>query len=168
AMKDFATHPTNDQEWADLIAAAEKLPAPAAPLDMSFAEFANPPSMKAAIDAQLKKRKLPAPKNLAAYTRLICDSLGRGHADAMRAFEKMAGKKFRRILIVGGGSKNRLLCHATADAAGMPVVSFALEGTAVGNLASQLIAMGAVKDIATFRRHLGSNLQQTTYSPRPK
>jgi hypothetical protein len=33
-------------------------------------------------------------------------------------------------------------------------VSFNLEGTAVGNLASQLIALGAVKDLATFRRHL--------------
>jgi rhamnulokinase len=78
----------------------------------------------------------------------------------------MAGKKFKRILIVGGGSKNRLLCQATANEAGLPVVSFALEGTAVGNLASQLIALGGVKDLATFRRHLGKGLAQTIYAPR--
>ena len=164
-MKDFASRPSDDRAWAALIAAAEKLPAPAALLDVTDPAFTNPASMKAAIDAQLKRRKLPAPKNLAAYTRLICDSLGRGHADAMRAFEKMAGKKFKRILIVGGGSKNRLLCQATADAAGIPVVSFALEGTAVGNLASQLIALKAVKDLPTFRRHLAANLKQTVYTP---
>ena len=165
-MKDFASRPSDDRAWAALIAAAEKLPAPAALLDVTDPAFTNPASMKAAIDAQLKRRKLPAPKNLAAYTRLICDSLGRGHADAMRAFEKMAGKKFKRILIVGGGSKNRLLCQATADAAGIPVVSFALAGTAVGNLASQLIALKAVKDLPTFRRHLAANLKQTVYGPR--
>jgi rhamnulokinase len=165
-MKDFASRPSDDRAWAALIAAAEKLPAPAALLDVTDPAFTNPASMKAAIDAQLKRRKLPAPKNLAAYTRLICDSLGRGHADAMRAFEKMAGKKFNRILIVGGGSKNRLLCQATADAAGIPVVSFALEGTAVGNLASQLIALKAVKDLPTFRRHLAANLKQTVSGPR--
>ena len=164
--KDFASRPCNDKEWGALITAAEKLPAPAALLDVTDAAFANPPSMRAAIDAQLKRRKLAAPKNLAGYTRLICDSLGRGHADAMRAFEEMAGKKFKRILIVGGGSKNRLLCQATANAAGVPVVSFALEGTAVGNLASQLIALKAVKDLATFRAHLGASLKQTVYSPR--
>ena len=164
-MKDFASRPSDDRAWAALIAAAEKLPAPAALLDVTDPAFTNPASMKAAIDAQLKRRKLAAPKNLAAYTRLICDSLGRGHADAMRAFEKMAGKKFKRILIVGGGSKNRLLCQATADAAGLPVVSFALEGTAVGNLASQLIALKAVKDLPTFRRHLAANLKQTVYAP---
>jgi rhamnulokinase len=177
-LKDFASRPTSDQEWAALIAAAEKLPGAARPepgrraalesslLDVTDPAFANPPSMKAAIDTQLKRRKIPAPKNLAGYTRLICDSLGRGHAEAMRAFEKMTGKKFRRILIVGGGSKNRLLCQATANAAGVPVVSFALEGTAVGNLASQLIALRAVKDLATFRAHLAADLKQTVYAPR--
>jgi rhamnulokinase len=165
-MKDFARRPQNDKEWAALITAAEKLPAPAALLDVSDPAFSNPTSMKAAIDAQLKKRKLAAPKNLAGYTRLICESLGQGHADAMRAFEKMAGKTFRRILIVGGGSKNRLLCQSTANATGLPVVSFALEGTAVGNLASQLIALKAVKDLPTFRRHLGAGLKQTVYKPR--
>ena len=165
-MKDFASRPSDDKAWAALVTAAEKLPAPAALLDVTDPAFTNPASMKAAIDAQLKRRKLAAPKNLAAYTRLICDSLGRGHADAMRAFEKMAGKKFKRILIVGGGSKNRLLCQATADAADLPVVSFALEGTAVGNLASQLIALKAVKDLPTFRRHLAANLKQTVHGPR--
>jgi rhamnulokinase len=165
-LKDFATRPTNDREWAALITAAEKLPAPAALLDVTDPAFANPPSMKVAIEAHLKRRKLKAPKDLAGYTRLICDSLGRGHADAMRAFERMTGKKFRRILMVGGGSKNRLLCQATADAAGIPVVSFALEGTAVGNIASQLIAIRAVKDLATFRRLLGADLKQTVYRAR--
>jgi rhamnulokinase len=165
-MKDFASRPSTDKEWAALIKAAEKLPAPPALLDVTDPAFANPTSMRAALDAQLNRRKLAAPKNLAGYTRLICDSLGRGHADAMRAFEKMGGKKFKRILIVGGGSKNRLLCQATADAAGVPVVSFALEGTAVGNIASQLIALGAVKNLATFRRLLGANLKQTVYAPR--
>jgi len=165
-LKDFASRPADDQAWAALITTAEKLPAPAALLDVTDPAFTNPKSMKAAIDAQLKRRKLPAPKTLAAYTRLICDSLGRGHADAMRAFEKMAGKKFCRILIVGGGSKNRLLCQATADAAGIPVVSFALEGTAVGNIASQLIALRAVKDLPSFRRLLGANLAKKVYVPR--
>ena len=165
-LKDFASRPSSDKQWAALITAAEKLPAPAQLLDVTDPTFANPPSMRAAIDAQLKRRKIAAPKNLAGYMRLICESLGRGHADAMRAFEKMGGRKFRRILIVGGGSKNRLLCQATADAAGLPVVSFALEGTAVGNIASQLIALRAVKDLATFRRHLSANLKQKVYSPR--
>jgi rhamnulokinase len=165
-MKAFADRPHTDRDWAKLIKAAEKAPAPATLLDVTDPAFANPPDMKAAIDRQLKQRKARAPRDLAGYTRLICDSLGRGHADAMRSFERLSGRTFKRILMVGGGSKNRLLCQATADAAGVPVVSFHLEGTAVGNLASQLIALRAVKDLPTFRQLLGRTLDQTVYKPR--
>ncbi|MEO6001966.1 MAG: FGGY-family carbohydrate kinase, partial [Opitutus sp.] len=164
-LKEFAARPRTDAEWAKLIKAAEKLPAPAMLLDVADPAFGNPASMRAAIDAQLKKKRVAPPKNLAGYTRLICASLGRGHAEAMRTFERLSGRPFKRILIVGGGSKNRLLCQATADAAQLPVVSFALEGTAVGNIASQLIALGAVKNLRTFREHLSRNLKQTVYQP---
>jgi rhamnulokinase len=165
-MKDFASRPKSNDDWSKLITAAEKLPAPSALIDVTDAALTNPKSMKAAIDAQLKKRKLPAPKTLAGYTRLICDSLGRGHADAKAAFEKMSGRSFKRILMVGGGSKNRLLCQATANACGVPVISFALEGTAVGNLASQLVALKAVKNTAAFRAVFGKTLKKTVYKPR--
>ena len=163
--KDFASTPKNDREWATLIHAAEGLPAPAGLLDVADPAFSNPASMRQAIDAHLKLRKLKAPKNLAGYTRLICDSLGQGHAEAARTFERMTGKTFKRILIVGGGSKNRLLCQATANAAGLPVVSFNLEGTAVGNIANQLIALKAVKNLAAFRAFLAADLKQTIYNP---
>jgi rhamnulokinase len=165
-MKDFSSRPQHDREWAALITAAEKLPPPTTLLDVRDPGFANPPSMKGAIDAQLKQRRLPPPKNLAAYTRLICASLGRGHADALRAFQKMTGRTFRRILMVGGGSRNRLLVQATADAAGLPVISFNLEGSAVGNLAAQLIAQGAVRNLQIFRGHLAATLGQQAYAPR--
>jgi rhamnulokinase len=186
-LKDFASRPKNDREWAKLIDAAARLPSPVGPalaagprtstkgrpadkrqpyiLDMIFAEFGNPPSMKAAIDAQLKRRKLPLPKNLAGYVRLICDSLGEGHAMAIRDFEKLSGRTFKRILMVGGGAKNRLLCQATANASGLPVYSFAIEGSVVGNLANQLIALKAVKNLAAFRASLASDLKQTVYQP---
>jgi len=165
-MQDFRQRPQNDQQWAALITAAEKLPSPAALLDLTDGAFTNPDSMKAAIDAQLQRRKLKAPRDLAGYTRLICASIGRGHANCMQAFERMTGKKFNRIFMVGGGSKNRLLCQATADAAGVPVVSFSLEGTAVGNIARQLIALKAVKDLKTFRRLLSAELDQKVYNPK--
>ena len=164
-MKDFKTRPSSSKEWEKLISSAAKLKAPKELLDVSDPSFGNPASMKHAIDAQLKKRKIALPKDLASYTRLICDSLGKGHADAKDLFERLTGRKFKRILMVGGGSRNQLLCQATANASGIPVVSFNLEGTAVGNIASQIIASKAVKDLKTFRSHLGKSLNQTTYEP---
>jgi rhamnulokinase len=187
-MKDFASRPTHDREWERLIKEAEAISGqPSAVssksgrvgssglrsqvsglgglLDVRDPAFSNPPSMKAAIDAQLKRRELPLPKNLAGYVRLICDSLGQGHADAISTFERLSGRTFKRILMVGGGSKNRLLCQATANASGLPVHSFSLEGSVVGNLANQLIALKAVKNLATFRSLYAPTLKQTIYKP---
>ncbi len=187
-LKDFASRPKNDREWAALIkqagAISSQHPAVSTKrdrsgssgfrsqvsgfgslLDVTDVAFANPTSMKAAIDAQLKRRGLKAPRDLAGYVRLICDSLGRGHADVIKTFEKLSGRKFARILMVGGGSKNSLLCQATADASGLPVHSFALEGSVVGNLANQLIALKAVKNLAAFRASLATDLKQTVYKP---
>jgi len=164
-LKDFAARPKNDREWAALITAAEKLPVSTTLIDVIDPALANPVSMRATLDAQLQRRGAHPPRDLAGYVRLICDSLGHGHADAKNAFERLAGRSFKRILMVGGGAKNRILCQSTADAAGIPVIAFDLEGSAVGNIASQLIALGGVKNLAVFRRLLGSTLEQRVYQP---
>jgi len=166
-MSEFADRPRNDKDWAVLVnaAAAQSETPSESRLRLNDGSFASPPSMRTAIDAQLSKRKLSLPRSLVGYARLIWDSLGQGHADSMRLFESLTGERFKRILMVGGGSKNRLLCQATADAARIPVLSFSLEGTAVGNLARQLIALGAVKDLSHFRQTLAAQLKTTTYTP---
>ena len=165
-LKSFPDRPQMEEERAFLNAAAAALPAPKQLLDTTDPVFSNPPSMRAAIDAQLRKKGVRPPKDLAGYLRLICDSLGQGHANAKADFERMTGRKFKRILVVGGGSRNPLMCQATADTAGIPVISYRLEGAAVGNLARQLIALGAVEDLATFRACLGRNLEKNVYTPR--
>jgi rhamnulokinase len=193
-LKEFAARPRNDREWAALLRRAgacepsgrsqavraqfSRSPndpscAGASPfalgplLDVADPAFVNPPSMRAAIDAQLRRRRRPVPRELAGYVRLICDSLGQGHADALRAFEQLAGRKFRRILIVGGGSKNSLLGQATADASGLPVHAFTLEGTATGNIASQLIGLGAARNLAEVRGVIARQIEPVVYQPRP-
>jgi rhamnulokinase len=162
----FAGAPTDGPAWDQLIATAGRLPPPAMLLDLTDSSLFNPPDMRAAIDAQLRRLGAEPPSELPVYVRLITDSIGRAHADSMATFQRLTGRAFKRILIVGGGSKNRLLCQATADACGVPVVSFALEGSAVGNLASQLIALGAVTSLAAFRADLFDDLRGVNYYPR--
>ncbi|MBL4575690.1 MAG: rhamnulokinase, partial [Opitutaceae bacterium] len=165
-LPSFSSQPKSNADWKRLITAAQEEPAPKGLINVADRSLFNPVSMKDAIDKQLKRRKLKAPKTLAGYTRLICESLGKGHADGVARFEKMTGKTFKRILIVGGGSKNPLLCQTTANYSKLPVVSFSLEGTAVGNMANQLIALGAVESIPAFRRQLLKGLKKKVYQPK--
>jgi rhamnulokinase len=164
-VPEFSSRPETPAAWRRLIAAAARARPPARLLDLSDSGLFNPRSMRAAIDRHLERRGVRPPGDLAGYTRLICASLGRGHADAAAVFERLAGRSFKRILIVGGGSQNRLLCQATADAAGIAVASFSLEGAAVGNIAAQLVALGAVRDHAQFRSVLSRQLVATEFRP---
>ncbi len=161
----FASRPQSAAGWKTLIQAAASLPPPKRLLDATDPAFANPPNMKAAIDAQLKRHGVKPPRDLTCYVRLICDSLGHAHADVAARFTRLAGRQFERILMVGGGAKNALLCQSTANAAGLPVFAYQLEGSAIGNLANQLIALRAVKNLATFRTALATQLKPKIYRP---
>ncbi len=80
-LKAFATAPTSDTQWAALVKAAEKLPAPARLLDVTDPVFATPPSHEGSHRRAAEKARWQAPHDLTGYTHLICASLGRGHAD---------------------------------------------------------------------------------------
>lgn len=165
-LREFSARPRNDRAWRSLIASSRRLPAPAYLLDVTDPAFVNPASMRAAIDSQLKRRKLPAPRDIVGYTRLICDSIGNGHARALRMFERLVDRKFHRVLIVGGGSRNALICQATADACGIPVHALNLEGSAVGNIASQLIGLRSVRNLEAFRGLMARQLSPAIYAAR--
>jgi rhamnulokinase len=162
----FSSRPSTNRQWQLLISAASDLPAPRQLLDVDDPAFANPPSMKAAIDAQLTRLGVRPPRELAAYVRLICDSLGQGHARVLDTFTRLSGRTFKRILLVGGGAKNSLLCQATADAAGIPVVALQVEGSALGNLGSQLIALQVFESFSEFRARVIQPLKTRLYRPR--
>jgi rhamnulokinase len=110
-------------------------------------------------------RLLPIPGDLPGYVRLACESLGEGHAAAMRLFERLSGRRFDRIVMVGGGARNRLLCQATADAAGVPLLAAQLEGSAMGNIGRQLIALGLVADVNALRSTIRQGLTIRRYDP---
>lgn len=165
-LKDFAARPASPADWDALLASAEAVPFPSSTLDVHDPALANPASMRAAIDRQLRRRRRPIPSKLSEYVRLVGASIGQGHAMVLRQFEQLSRRSFTRILIVGGGARNRLVCQATADASRLPVVACELEGTATGNLARQLLALGAVADLATFRARITPTIPARTYQPR--
>lgn len=162
----FEERPTNEAEWAALIQAAEEMPEPPTLLKTEDrARLFNPVSMKEAIDAQIRERGAQPPASLPGYVRLICESLAASVASAASQFEALGKVRFDNLVIVGGGSKNRLLCQALADRVGVRVTAYNLEATSVGNMGYQLKALGVIPDLAHFHRTLLSGLQGQSYRP---
>jgi rhamnulokinase len=81
------------------------------------------------------------------------------------ALEELTGRTLDTIRIVGGGSRNRLLCQLTADACRRQVVAGPVEATALGNVQVQAVARGMVPDLAAVRAALAASVAQVIYEP---
>ena len=77
----------------------------------------------------------------------------------------MLKRPVRSLNIVGGGSKNALLNRFTAEAIKRPVIAGPSEGTVIGNLLMQAVALGAVKDIWDLRRVVEASFPTETFLP---
>ncbi len=69
------------------------------------------------------------------------------------------------LQIVGGGSRNRLLNQFTADATGRTVLAGPAEATALGNIAMQMLATGAVSSLADARRIIEYSFPVDRFEP---
>jgi len=78
----------------------------------------------------------------AETVRCILQSLADGYARAITEVAKISGRAIDVVHIVGGGSRNRLLCQLVADSTGQPVVAGPVEATALGNVLVQARAHG--------------------------
>ena len=69
--------------------------------------------------------------------------------------------------MVGGGTRNALLCQFTADATGRPVLAGPVEATAMGNVGLQAMARGRLGSLAELREVVARSFPVVAYEPRP-
>ena len=135
----------------DLLEAARAVPPFRALLDPDNAQFLNPDDMPSAIDRCCERTGQPIPAGPAAYVRTILESLACKYRLVVERLEQITGRPIEEIRIIGGGSRNRLLSQFTADATGRRVAAGPVEATALGNIAVQLVATGAIASLGEAR-----------------
>ena len=124
----------------DLLAAASAVPGPAPVFDANDSSLTAPGDMPGRIAKLLGD---DAPSTRPAFARSIVESIAAAFADAVRTASALSAREIKVIHLVGGGSLNRLLCQATADRSGLPVLARPVEATALGNVLVQARALGA-------------------------
>lgn len=119
--------------------------------DPDHSGFLHPPCMISAIASYCRETGQPEPDGPPAYTRAILESLAFKYRFVVECLERLTGTHLEEIQIVGGGSRNRLLNQFTADATGRTVLAGPVEATALGNIAMQMVATGAVTSLGEAR-----------------
>jgi rhamnulokinase len=137
---------TND--YAALLDECENCEPGRSVIDGDDPSFTNPASMSEAICAYCERTEQPVPRTRGEFVRCVLESLALKYREVAQQIGELSGRSIKRLLVVGGGSKNRLLNRMVADALGVEVVTGLVEGTAVGNIMQQAIADGTVRDWA--------------------
>jgi rhamnulokinase len=151
-----------------LLAAASAEPVPERLFDADDASLAAPGDMPARIAALLGMPE-PGPDERAAFARVIVESIADAFARTLRTAGELAGREIDVVHLVGGGALNALLCQATADRSGLPVLAGPVEATALGNVLVQARALGCFGTDASLedlRVRVASAFPAVRFDPR--
>ncbi|MCC8140538.1 MAG: rhamnulokinase [Lachnospiraceae bacterium] len=113
--------------------------------------FLSPDSMVEAIKAYCRKRGQVVPESLGELAAVVYNSLAKCYAEKLQEIEKLTGKTYDRIHIIGGGSNAGYLNELTAKFTGVPVYAGPGEATAIGSILAQMIEKGVFEDLAQAR-----------------
>jgi rhamnulokinase len=154
-----------DYSYPEIAAMAEKAVPFRSLINPDDASFYNTGDMPTAVIAFCKEYHEPLPSQPGEFARCIFESLALKYRFVLESLRKMSGKKMDKIHIIGGGSQNKFLCQLTANATGLPVIAGPAEGTAIGNLLVQAMALGYVRSLSEIREIVKNSCDTEIYQP---
>lgn len=96
-------------------------------------KFLAPKSMKEAFLSSLSHK----PKSLGDYFKCAFISLANAYSESFYELQRNLGRKFKSVVIVGGGAKNELLNKMIEERIGVKVKALPIEASVLGNIKIQ-------------------------------
>ena len=154
-----------EKSYGELSALAENATPFSGMIDPDDPIFFNPLDMVEAVKEYLKKTGQKVPNDIGTITRIILESLAMKYRYIFELLEDITGKEIEVLHIVGGGTKNKLLSHFTANALGKEVIAGPIEATTIGNILIQEISLGKIKDLKEGREMVKKSFPLEKFYP---
>ena len=153
--------------YADLAGLAAGEPALRSFVNPNAREFLSPGDMPARVQDHCRRTGQPVPTTPGAIARCVVDSLALSYRTTAEDVAAVTGRAPAAVHVTGGGARHGVLAQATADATGLPVHCGPVEATALGNAATQLMALGELGGLADVRALVARTSEIRSWSPRP-
>lgn len=155
-----------EADFAEIVRLADEAEPFIALLDVDDQRFIAPGGMEERIEAYCKETNQRVPRGRGEFARVVYESLALKYRWGVETLSRdMLKKPVSALHIVGGGSKNEMLNQFTADALNMDVNAGPSEGTVIGNLLVQAMALGAVKSLEHLRQIVKESFPPKVYRP---
>lgn len=134
-------------------------------IDLDAPEFVAPGNIPERIRAYCRKTGQGIPETVGEIVRCIYESLAMTYRHVFEQIKDCTGKQYHEIHMLGGGTKDTLLCGMTADATDCKIIAGPIEATAMGNIAVQLMAQGNIANLAEARKVIANSFEPVEYVP---
>ena len=155
----------DDASYDELHRLAEEAEPDVPLFDPDADEFLRPGDMPARIAAACERSGQSAPDGVGATVRSILVSLACKYRWTLERLEAVSGREIQRIHVIGGGSRNALLCRLTADLCGREVLAGPVEATALGNVLVQARGAGELGSLAELRAAAAASAEPAVHEP---
>ncbi len=155
----------DDYSFAQLCTMAEESAAFPSRVDVNDPHFLSPESMTEAIREYCRTTDQPVPQTPGELAAVIYQSLADSYGETVRGLEKVVGRTYDRIHIIGGGSNAAYLNQLTANATGKTVYAGPGEATAIGNLMAQAIGSGELENLQDARQCVRDSFEIRVFEP---
>lgn len=132
------------------------------PMDPRFLAAGDMPLK---IQAYCRETGQVVPKKPGPIIRCVLESLALLYRKTLLELESVTGRKIDKLYVVGGGTKNTLLNHFTANATQIPVIVGPPESTSIGNVLGQAIALGHVSSLEEGRKIVSESFKPQQLMP---
>jgi len=133
-------------------------------VDCQDESFLSPDDMVEAVKDYCRKTSQQVPETIFELSAVIYNSLAKCYAAQLAQIEKLSGKKYDRINVIGGGSNAVYLNQLTAKYTGVPVYAGPGEATAIGNILAQMLQNNEFADLKAARECVASSFEVKVYN----
>ncbi len=157
----------HDWSYAQLAEMATAARAFGAVVDLDDPIFFRPGDMTTNIAEFCRRTDQQAPADPGEVIRCLLEGLALCYRKSIENLDRVTGTPAETIHIVGGGSKNTLLCQLAADATNRPVLAGPAEATAAGTILLQAVARGSLTSLDQVREVVRRSYDLVSYEPHP-
>lgn len=134
-------------------------------IDVNDPALFSTANMEISLREHCDKNSQAYPEAPGPVVRAILEGLVFSYRVGIEDLEKFTGDEIKNVHIIGGGTKNGLLCRMIADGTKRKVTAAAAEPAVLGNIGMQALATGAVSSEEEFYRIVKQTVTPVTYIP---
>ncbi|AKO92210.1 rhamnulokinase [Priestia filamentosa] len=151
--------------FAELVDLARQVQEFTSTVNVDDPRFLKPENMIEEIQRYCQETNQAIPTTPGEVAKCVYDSLVCSYQQAINQIEEIFERKFEKINVIGGGCQNEMLNQLIADTTKKVVYAGPIEATAIGNIVSQLMAVGEIEDINEARTIVKHSFEVKKFSP---